>query len=131
MPPEFGSIKMNELLQDYYARLKQESQVRFYFHSSGSNGHFNKQHELILYRIILELTQNILKHSHATEATVQLVYYDSYLEIVAEDNGIGINNISHDGIGLKNIRSRVKYLRGKLNLDHNMHGTTVIVTVPY
>lgn len=131
MPPEFETTKMNDLLQDYYSRLKQESTIQFYFHSAGSSGHFNKQNELILYRVILELTQNILKHSKATEATVQLVYYDTYLEIVAEDNGKGFNGSATDGIGLKNIRSRVNYLRGKLNIDHNIHGTTVMIKVPY
>lgn len=131
MPPEFETTKMNDLLQDYYSRLRQESNIQFYFHSSGNNGHFNKQNELILYRVVLELTQNILKHSKATEATIQLVYYDQYLEIVAEDNGIGFNGPAADGIGLKNISSRVNYLNGKINIDHNIHGTTVMVKVPY
>jgi signal transduction histidine kinase len=50
---------------------------------------------------------------------------------VAEDNGQGFPDSSSDGIGLKNIRSRVNYLNGSLNIDTGSRGTTIMISIPY
>jgi len=79
----------------------------------------------------MELTSNIMKHSAATEATLQVINYDDHLEIMAEDNGQGISMNNSDGIGLKNIRYRVDFLHGTLQIDSNDHGTTIMIQIPY
>ena len=131
MPPEFSETNLKDLLANYYNQLNNRGSIRFNFHMSGSSHSFNKIDELMIYRIVSELTNNILKHSHATEATIQLIYYDEYLEIMAEDNGVGIASHISDGIGLKNIQSRVNYLGGKINIHSNSFGTTIIAMVNY
>ena len=131
MPPDFEKTSLAELLQNYYQRQNTEGNIRFYFYSSGIVHTFDKQAELMIYRILMELTNNIYKHSNATEATIQLVYYDAYLELAAEDNGHGFSDPLTDGIGLKNIRSRVDYLSGYMNIDTNPNGTTIMIRIPY
>lgn len=131
MPPEFEKTSLNNLLSNYYAKLNSESGIRFHFHSSGEDHQFSKENELVIYRIIMELTGNILKHSAATEATSQLVYHNEHLEIMMEDNGQGFKEKHRNGIGLKNIRSRVDYLNGKLQIDAGLSGTTVMIQLPY
>lgn len=131
MPPEFKDANIKDLLFQLYQRINQEGSIVFHFHCSSIVYSFDKHKELMLYRIILELTNNIIKHAEATEATMQLIYYESYLEIMAEDNGKGFSNDSVDGIGLKNIRSRVNYLNGTINIDSNMTGSTIMIQVPY
>lgn len=130
MPPEFEKTSLKDLLSSYYSKLNTETIINFTFHSFGSNHHFSKEEELVVYRIIMELTNNILKHSEATDAVIQLIYYEGYLELMAEDNGKGVKQRKGDGIGLKNTRSRVNYLSGTLQIDsHN--GTTIIIQIPY
>ena len=131
MPPEFSETNLKDLLANYYNQLNNRGSVRFNFHTSGIDRRFNKIDELMINRIVSELTNNILKHSHATEATIQLIYYEEYLEIMAEDNGVGIAPQISDGIGLKNIQSRVNYLGGKINIHSNSFGTTIIAMVNY
>ena len=131
MPPEFKKTSLHKILTNYYSRLNTEINIKFDFVSTGSNGHFAKQDELIIYRIIMELTTNILKHSAATEATIQIIYYEKDLHIMTEDNGKGINKDATGGIGLRNIQSRVNYLRGQMNIDSNQNGTTIIIQLPY
>ena len=70
-------------------------------------------------------------HSKATEATIQLLYDDEELVIMAEDNGIGIRKSGSTGIGMKNIYSRVNYINGKISVDSGKKGTTIIINVPY
>lgn len=131
MPPEFLNTKLDELLSTYYRQLNTEGTIRFDFHYNGTNNKFSKEDELMIYRIIMELTNNIMKHAAANEATIQVINYDDYVEIMAEDNGKGISKNNSDGIGLKNIRSRVDFLHGTLQIDSNEHGTTIMIQIPY
>jgi signal transduction histidine kinase len=131
MPPEFEQTSFHDLLSNYYTRLNSENSIKFDFVSSGNNNRFTKQEELVLYRIMMELTANILKHSHATEATIQMIYYEKHLEMMIEDNGKGFATNDNPGIGLRNIQSRVNYLDGEIRIDSNEHGTTVIIQIPY
>jgi len=131
MPPEFEKTKMIELLHNFFNKLNREGGISFIFYTSGGDNHFDKQAELIIYRIILELTNNIIKHSQAAEATIQLISYDTYLEIMVEDNGRGFINADVEGIGLKNIQSRVNFLQGNITIDSSNYGTTTMIRVPY
>lgn len=84
------------------------------------------------YRIITELLHNIHKHARASLASVQINLENDTLEIVVEDNGIGLHTSGApaEGIGLTNIRNRVKVLKGTMHLDSSDEGTSVIVEIP-
>jgi len=79
---------------------------------------FQPAFELSVYRIVQELVQNVLKHAAATQALVQMIYNDRLLNITIEDNGRGFDPLvaGREGIGLRNLRSRVAALNGYLDL---------------
>ena len=131
MPPEFSETNLKELLDNFYRRLNAEDNTHFYFHYTGQNNHFDKQEELMIYRIVMELTHNIVKHSGATEATIQFIYHEHYLSLIAEDNGLGLMINSTNGIGLRNVQSRVKFLNGTMAIDSEDNGTTIMIQIPY
>ena len=54
----------------------------------GLDARIEKSSEIIIYRIIQELLNNIMKHAAATEAMVQLIKEEGRLSIIVEDNGI-------------------------------------------
>ncbi|MBL0357160.1 MAG: hypothetical protein IPP72_09860 [Chitinophagaceae bacterium] len=87
-----------------------------------------------IFRVVQELVQNIVKHSKATEAIVQLSYNNGILSVTVEDNGVGFNAALHhgkNGIGLKNVESRIKMLHGKTDIQsHPGKGTSVFIEVP-
>ncbi len=85
--------------------------------------------ELSLYRIIQELIQNILKHAKASQAVIDISQHEKELSIVVEDNGQGFNiHAPHAGVGLYNIRSRVKLLQGNITIDSAKEvGTSVTI----
>ena len=87
-----------------------------------------------IYRILQELISNILKYANATTITIQLKKHsDKTLILSVEDNGIGFdkNKIKKDGIGLKNIASRVKSLNGCLIIGSTIgEGTTIFIGIP-
>jgi signal transduction histidine kinase len=77
----------------------------------------SKNVQLMLYRIFQELIQNVVKHSGATYAAIQMVQHNRTLSIFIEDNGTGFspNNVV-EGLGLENLRYRVQSLHGELSI---------------
>ncbi|MCF6407377.1 sensor histidine kinase [Chitinophaga filiformis] len=130
VPPLFGNIPLTDILQSYFSLLN-SSNILFHFCSNKYQTCFDPRQELILYRIIMELTSNIIRHAHASAATIQLLYYPDYLEIIVEDDGVGLPVVpGREGMGLSGVRSRVKSLGGKLHVDSGFSGTTFIIHIP-
>ena len=91
--------------------------------------------EISLYRVLLELINNVIKHAQATRLTIQLIRYPTYINIVVEDNGIGLDLLpgmgQAKGMGMNNIISRISYLKGTIDIDSKRGaGTTVLIDVP-
>ena len=86
--------------------------------------------ELNMYAICLELTQNIIKHSKATEAQVSVFEKGKVLWFEVNDNGKGLGTNVEKGMGLKNIQSRLDDIGGEFFIDSNDKGTKFIVSVP-
>lgn len=81
-----------------------------------------------IYRIIQELLHNILKHSVATSATIQVVEHENNISIIVEDNGIGIDEGNKlKGKGLDAIRSKVTFLKGHVEISRKKEGGTLVV----
>ncbi|RQP03876.1 MAG: sensor histidine kinase, partial [Paracoccus sp. BP8] len=92
----------------------------------------NPEIELSIYRVVNELINNVVKHSCATQATIQLVETTQELVITVEDNGIGFEGYeTSSGIGLKNVSSRIQYLGGRYTIDTNHNGTTITIEIPF
>lgn len=82
---------------------------------------FEKQVEIIIYRIIKELINNTLKHSEAKEIKLKIDYRNSRLFIEYHDNGEGfdiesIASGNKSGHGLANIDNRVKSINGDYSI---------------
>jgi signal transduction histidine kinase len=114
---------------------------------SGINGLFqahkldqrlNPELETGLYRITQEALNNMVKHSHAKEFSVQLVRHPDVLMLMIEDDGVGFDpqKIKTDPakknhLGLVNMSERVLSFNGKFLLDSHLGGgTEIIVEIP-
>jgi two-component system NarL family sensor kinase len=112
------------------------------FHSSGI--HFqcrvarlknplDKYLQLAIYRICQELVNNIVKHSGARQASIQVCQVDKCLAILVEDNGQGFQpqQAHTQGVGLNTIQDQVKLLNGTLEIDSNpQQGTLISIYLP-
>ncbi|GAA4348829.1 hypothetical protein GCM10023185_05100 [Hymenobacter saemangeumensis] len=84
------------------------------------------------YRIAAELLNNAVRHAGATEVHVQVLRHPDLLEVLVEDNGRGFAEQSAaSGIGLRGVRARADYLRGRVHIDSSPQGTSVVVQLPY
>lgn len=86
-----------------------------------------------IYRIIQEALQNILKHAKAEKVTLAFSKDDQHIIINLKDNGVGFNSKKgKKGIGIKNIKSRVKKLNGSVEFLSELNkGTSLIIKIPY
>jgi two-component system NarL family sensor kinase len=102
----------------------------------GMNERLDSTIENILFRVLQEMVNNIIKHSKASEVGIQFIKHDKELTILIEDNGVGFDvgkklNDPEGGIGLKNIQSRIDFLNGHVNFDsYPGKGTTITIEIP-
>jgi signal transduction histidine kinase len=87
-----------------------------------------------IFRIVQELLQNIIKHAEAKNAILQISYNARRLYITVEDDGTGfdLDAIKHKkGLGLKNVETRVKILKGRIDYQSaHLKGTSVLIEIP-
>mgnify|MGYP001952413979 CR=1 FL=1 len=85
-----------------------------------------------IYRIMQETVQNINKYAKANNVKVALKAEDDFIHLTISDDGIGFNlNTKKDGIGIKNIRSRIERLNGNVEFISELKkGTSVVIKIP-
>jgi two-component system, NarL family, sensor kinase len=102
--------------------------------TEGLNSALPNHVETVLYRVIQESVNNVIKHAQATSLDININQDHTGIDVMIEDNGKGFNyNEANkkDGIGLQNIKSRIEYLKGTVewNTAENK-GTLVAIHIP-
>jgi signal transduction histidine kinase len=87
---------------------------------------------LSLYRVVQEALQNVVKHSGAKSATVELRAADGEIQLNVADTGKGFDTGAvNKGLGLVSMRERVRLVSGQIHWRSQPgHGTHVYVRVP-
>jgi NarL family two-component system sensor histidine kinase LiaS len=131
MPAELEEHGLIMALNRLIDKLNENKNIDFKFNLSGLNNRMNTKIEFELYSVILELANNIIKHSGATHATVDLTENPKTISLNVSDNGSGMIEPSRQGIGLKNVKSRVESVQGKIQiLSEENKGTRVEIEIP-
>lgn len=113
---------------DIFCKSVSNSQLQIECYILGEVSNFTASFKLVVYRLIQELVNNIIKHSKASQGLVQISQYDNLLSITVEDDGVGFDQENSAGLGLTNLRIRVKELNGKININSERgKGTTVYI----
>lgn len=120
-----------EAVKYFCERMAGNNSINISFQTVGTIKKFNKEFELLLYRITQELLHNILKHSKATEALVQICFHEEGLDLTVEDNGIGMpaeRRSFSSGMGLQSIQDRIKAINGHMEIKSEPgHGTGIYI----
>ena len=88
---------------------------------------------ILVYRIVQESVNNILRHAGATKASVTIRRVSRSIEIVVQDNGRGLPGRSGhtNGFGLSGVEQRVRMLSGIFTIHSSpVTGTTLTITLP-
>jgi two-component system, NarL family, sensor kinase len=133
MPEMLSKFGLNEALKEYCSTINATKILTVKYQSLGMDSRLENSVEIIIFRIVQELLNNILKHAAAPEAFVQLIREDNRLNVVVEDYGKGFDTAlteTSKGAGWVNIRSRVDYLKGQLDI-HSEPGKGTLVNIEF
>ncbi|MEO5942403.1 MAG: tetratricopeptide repeat protein [Ferruginibacter sp.] len=133
MPEMLSKFGLDEALKEYCNSINATKLVVVKYQSHGMTTRLEMAVEIVIYRIIQELLNNSLKHAAATETFVQLIREGNRLNVVVEDNGKGFNVNAPEnnrGAGLANVRSRVDYLKGQLDI-HAEDGKGTLINIEF
>ncbi|MBV4359606.1 sensor histidine kinase [Pinibacter aurantiacus] len=87
-------------------------------HTGFDESNIGKEKKLMIYRILQEQFNNILKHAECSKISVNIRNKGPMIELIVEDNGKGFNTTTsyQNGLGLKNIRNRVDLYNGRCSV---------------
>ncbi|MDP9079291.1 MAG: sensor histidine kinase [Bacteroidota bacterium] len=110
------------------------STIAINFFSRGFDEPYNDTIETILYRILQECVNNVMKHAEASRLDISLIRDEQGISLSIEDNGKGFDTTDpahYTGMGLNNMQNRISFLKGKIELDaHVGKGTLVSAYIP-
>ncbi|MEP6949888.1 MAG: ATP-binding protein [Ginsengibacter sp.] len=133
MPEALVKFGLDEALKDYCDNINKAQILNIKYQSFGMENRIESTTEIIVYRIIQELLNNIFKHARANDVLVQLIREEDRISIAVEDNGKGFDIKileKSKSSGWANIRSRANYLKGKLDvISEDNKGTSVNIEV--
>ena len=131
MPDVLLKQSLPDAVRAYCNMVQESGALKIDFQCYGSFNELSQHHKLNLYRIVQELVKNVIQHSGATRAMVQLLQNENTLIVSVEDNGIGFNkNELRSGLGLYNTQTRVSSMDGKFTLESTTgKGTSVFIEI--
>jgi two-component system NarL family sensor kinase len=134
MPESLVKFGLAASLKDFCDFINSSKVINVIFQQIGTYHRLEMSAEIVLYRVVNELVNNALRHASATELIIQLNYDDHLLTLTVEDNGKGFDPSTLDrttGSGWPNIKSRIAYLKGSLDVQTSTgNGTSVNITIP-
>ncbi len=119
-------------------QIREKFGIKCKFISQGPQINLDEDIRIVLYQGVRELLTNIVKHADASRVEVRIIKSNTQISIIVEDNGIGLNlsklgspERDKGGFGLFNIRERLEYLGGNLNIQSKQNkGTCITMTIP-
>jgi signal transduction histidine kinase len=129
---DFNNEKISNIVEQTISNLQRLNQMDFKLIVSGDETLIPDYLVKPLSRMAIELLLNTIKHSSASEATIQLITDIEQVQLIVEDNGKGFDlQKPQKGMGIANIHSRTERCGGKVHFSSSQTGTTVIVIIPF
>ncbi|MEP6750138.1 MAG: ATP-binding protein [Bacteroidota bacterium] len=136
MPPTLKNFGLESAVNDLFQKISGSGSLNASCRFHDYKERLKTEDELILFRVLQELVNNILKHSNASFIHVtQNINGDRFFLRLHHD-GRGLTqsdfeklNKSPVGLGLKNIQSRLKLLSGNIYFEKDVSQTYYKVTI--
>ncbi|CAN5746684.1 ATP-binding protein [soil metagenome] len=111
-----------------------EHVIKINLYTEGLNQRIDGNAETVLYRVVQECVNNVIKHASANILDISLIKDIDGISATIEDNGKGFDTLDtakFEGIGLKNIKSRIDFLKGSIEWNSAPgSGTLVAIHIP-
>lgn len=136
MPPTLKNFGLESALNDTFQKLSGSGAVNASSRFHDYKERLPAEKELIIFRVVQELVNNILKHSNASfiHLTQNNQGDNCYIRIHHDGRGLEQNDFerltkSKSGLGLKNISSRIRVMHGRIQFEKDVSQTYYKVTI--
>jgi signal transduction histidine kinase len=133
MDPSLGDLGLVDSVKDLIENINLTRSILLTFTATESlELELDASRKLMVFRIIQEAVNNIIRHAKATEGNIILKKIKNTVRLKITDNGIGFNpGQIRKGIGIKNITNRVYLTNGQLHIQSRPgKGTTLDIKIP-
>ncbi|WP_456378179.1 tetratricopeptide repeat-containing sensor histidine kinase [Lutibacter sp.] len=134
-PIQLEKFGLTKAIENIVEDLNDLTTIFFSDEIENIDNFFPKEKEIYLYRIIQECFNNIMKHSGATAAKINIKKDENKVTITIQDNGSGFNfeknNEKQKSFGLKSLQERVAFLKGNISFDSEKNKGTTITIISY
>lgn len=135
-PYHLNRLGLTQALEAMIETVAASTSIIFHTQIALLDETFPKDAEVIFYRIIQECVNNIVKHSAATEARIEIMRLENVIFVKISDNGQGFDSAAfsaasrqaRSGFGLIGVAERVRMLGGSYHIE-SAAGRGAIVTV--
>lgn len=137
VPPSIGDLGLIDSVQDLVENIKATKKLHVEFYYSGTlDNILDEKRKLMLFRIIQEQVNNVLKHASAKNLVIELIA-DSEghaIDLTISDDGKGfeLDKVRlKKGVGLSNISSRAQLFNGSVHIVTALNeGCKLKINVP-
>jgi len=135
VPASIGDLGLMDSLVDLVESIQVTRTIQVSFRPVGNFERLSEKTKLMIFRIIQEQVNNVLRHSGARNLLIELTLEETTgrIELNMTDDGKGFNpeKVRKKGLGLSNIRSRADLFGGKVTIQSTPgHGCKLKVQVP-
>lgn len=132
LPTELQTQGLASALQTLTDKLNFNPHMQFSLDKSGLKERPDSKIEFELYHVVLELINNVIKHSQADQVMLSLTQLTGKIRLSMRDNGVGFMiDPKANGIGMRNILARVDTLEGTCRIESSPgNGTCIEIDVP-
>jgi signal transduction histidine kinase len=127
-------LQKNGIIKSIYDLVKSinnANKIQIQFESLGTLNSLVFQYELMVYNIVQELIQNMIKHAQASEGIIQIILEKDFISLFVEDDGIGfVANETKDGLGFLQIKKMVNFAKGTIIIHSEPNkGCTISIEI--
>lgn len=133
IPSMLYDIGLEASIRNLVKEISQHTSISINFVNYKYNEELFIEAKLSIYRIIQEALNNIINHSQAKEANIQILKNPDFITLIIQDDGIGfdVENKNKIGKGLSNIYERTTALNGNIEIKSQYSkGTTISIKIP-
>ena len=131
-PMSIDDLGLTPTLKNYVEKIKKENEIDLQLKITGRVVRLASHLEVGIYRIVQEAVSNVLRHSKATYACIEITYTNEQIWVRIIDNGEGfeVDKIASGHYGLLGMRERAKLFTGDLDItSESGKGTTIRLVI--
>jgi PAS domain S-box-containing protein len=133
----FQDDGMRDAIREMGQQKLAEHGIRFEYEQTGPKIMVPEEKRIIIYQTVRELLNNLIKHAHAKTVKISMSFSKHLTTVSVSDDGIGFDTGSiqdlkiREHFGLFNIRERIEYFHGSLQIESKPgSGTKATIKIP-